>query len=156
MAATTIGNAQNLKKVKVSNSIELKANKNEVWTTVSNLGNLDKVVPEIIEKTKMIGNGKGSIVYLTLKANGKTVVEKVTKLSNKKYVFVYKMLETPLPIKSYKATIGITPLNGSNYKVSFDAVFKVNEKDRTAMMTTIDNFQKTLLNNLKNIYNYEQ
>ncbi len=155
IAACTTGNAQNLKKIKVSNSIEMSAQRNEVWTTISNLGNLDKVVPEIISQTKTFGNGKGAIVNLTLKANGKTVVEKVRKLSNKKYIFVYKMLETPLPIQNYKATIKIISTSGTKYTVKFDAVFKASIGDKESMITTIDNFQKTLLSNIKKTYDHE-
>lgn len=92
---------------------------------------------------------------MTLKANGKTVVEKVRKLSNKKYIFVYKMLETPLPIQNYKATIKIISTSGTKYTVKFDAVFKASIGDKESMITTIDNFQKTLLSNIKKTYDHE-
>lgn len=62
IAACTTGNAQNLKKIKVSNSIEMSAQRNEVWTTISNLGNLDKVVPEIIRKRKHLEMAKALLL----------------------------------------------------------------------------------------------
>ncbi|MGB5172120.1 MAG: SRPBCC family protein [Eudoraea sp.] len=155
VCVTSFVNGQTLNKVKVTNDIEMTANMDEVWTAISNLGNLETLVPEIIGKTKMIGNGKGSVITLTLKSNGLQVVEKVTKLDNKKHVIVYEMLETPMPISDYKATIKINRLKTDSYKVRFDAVFKVQDKDRETMENTIDNFQKTLLSNIKKKYNYE-
>lgn len=156
VCATSFVNGQTLNKVKVTNDIEMTANLDEVWTAISNLGNLDKLVPEIISKTEMVGNGKGSVVTLSLKSNGLEVVEKVTKLDNAKHIIVYEMLETPMPISDYKATIKIIPFKTNSYKVSFDAVFKVQDKDRETMETTIANFQKTLLSNIKKQYNYEK
>ncbi|WP_299247529.1 SRPBCC family protein [uncultured Aquimarina sp.] len=148
--------AQNLNKVVVSNSIEMNTKKDEVWTAISNLGNLDVLVPDIIGKTEMIGNGKGSVVTLTLKSNGLQVVEKIIKLDNEKHVIVYKMLETPIPIEDYKAKIKIDPINSVKYKVNFTAIFRVNPSDKETMETTIDNFQKTLLSNIKKTYNNEK
>lgn len=69
-----ISNAQKNVKLKFENSIEITSDFDEVWTAVSNLENLDKLVPEIISKASAVGNGKGSVVTLTLKANGDKVV----------------------------------------------------------------------------------
>lgn len=148
-------NAQNSKKVKVSNSIEMHTKMDEVWTAISNLRNLDKLVPEIVKKTEMVGNGKGSVVTLTLKSNGLRVIEKITRLDNKKHIIGYKMLETLMPITNYKATIKIIPLKTNGYKINFFAVFEVLEKNRGTMETAINNFQKTLLSNIKKTYSYE-
>lgn len=156
VSATSFMNAQTFNKVKIANDIEMTENMDEVWTAISNLANLDKLVPEIISKTKMVGNGKGSVITLTLKTNGLEVVEKVTKLDNEKHIIVYEMLETPMPISDYKATIKIIPLKTDGYKISFDAVFKVQDKNREKMEKTIVNFQKTLLSNIKKQYNYEK
>lgn len=156
VCATSFVNGQTFNKVKVTNDIEITGNLDAVWTVISNLVNLDILVPEIISKTEMVGNGKGSVITLTLKTNGLEVVEKVTKLDNKKHIIVYEMLETPMPISNYKATIKIIPFKTNNYKVSFDAVFKVQDKNRETMEKTIANFQKTLLSNIKKQYNYEK
>lgn len=150
-----IANAQKTVKVKVENSVIMSKDLSEVWTAVSNLENLDKLVPEIISETSTVGNGEGSIVMLTLKANGAKVVEKITKLDNKKRVISYEMLETPMPLSYYKATISISPSDGNNYTIRFEAVLKTEEINREKMRTTIDNFQKTLLTNIKNKY-YEK
>ncbi len=148
--------AQNLKKIKVSNSIEMEGSLNEVWTTLSNLENLDKLVPEVVSKTEGLGNGKGAIVILTLKSNGLKVVERVTKLDNKQHIIVYEMLETPMPISGYKATIKITPLINNSFKIDFSSVFKVQDKDKEAIVAAINNFQKMLLTNIKTKYKNEE
>ncbi len=153
---SAIGKAQTFKKVAVSNSIEMNTRRNEVWTVLSDLTNLDVLVPEIISKTETVGSGKGALVTLTLKSNGLKVVEHVIELDNDKHTLVYEMIETPMPISGYKATIKIIPTNSNDYKIRFDAVFKVQEENRETMVTTIGNFQKMLLSNIKKTYSDEE
>jgi len=148
--------AQTHKEVRVSNSIEMTSKMNEVWSVISNLANLDVLVPEIITKTETIGSGKGAVVTLTLKSNGLKIVEKVTELDNHEHVMVYEMIETPMPIRDYKATIRIVAANSTSYKINFNAVFKVQEENKQKMETAIGNFQKMLLANIKKTYNYEE
>lgn len=150
-----ISNAQKNVKLKVENSIEITSDFNEVWTAVSNLENLDRLVPEIISKTDAVGNGKGSVVTLTLKANGDKVVEEITKLDNKKKIISYEMLQTPMPISYYKATIRMLASDDGRYTIKFIAVLKTDKANGEMMKGTIDNFQKTLLTNVKNKY-YEK
>ena len=145
VSVCNIGIAQSVEKVKVLNSIEITANADKVWTA--------KLVPEIIEQTEMVGNGEGSIVTLTLKSNGAKVVEKITNLDNKKRVLSYEMIETPMPLSYYKATISMVTLDYDKYNISFDSVFKATEGNNEMMTNTIDNFQKTFLTNVKKIYN---
>ncbi|MFS4494559.1 SRPBCC family protein [Maribacter sp. 2308TA10-17] len=156
LLAVSISNfvaGQTSKKLKISNSIEMNNGMDEVWTAISNLGNLDRLVPEIIERTEMVGNGEGSIVTLILKSNGARVVESITKLDNKKRIISYEMLETPMPMSYYKATISIVSKNSDTYNIRFEAILKTEEENKETMFNTIDNFQKTLLYNVKNIYN---
>ncbi|WP_430905606.1 SRPBCC family protein [Maribacter sp. 2-571] len=148
-------NAQKTVKVKVENDITLNADLDEVWTAISNLENLDKLVPEIIGETEGIGNGKGAIVTLTLKGNGARVVEEITKLDNKKRVISYEILETPMPLSYYKATISITQTDSPEFVIRFKTVLKTDKTNEEKMQTTIDNFQRTLLSNVKNKY-YEK
>jgi len=145
--------AQSSIKIKVSNSIEMTNNLDEVWTAISNLENLDKLVPEIIGQTKTVGNGKGTIVTLMLKSNGTEVVEKITKLDNNRRIISYEMVATPMPMSYYKATIRIVPQDSNGYTISFKAVLKTTGEHETIMENTIENFQKTLLANVKKMYN---
>jgi len=147
--------AQTLEKVRVSNSIQMSQNIEKVWSTVSSLKNLDKVVPNIVSETEQEGIGKGSIVTLTLKANGLKVIEEVLKLNHRKRIFIYRMIETPMPIENYKAKIRIRTLSDSDYEIYFDAVFKVAVEDKAKMIQAINSFQKTLLDNIKKLYNNE-
>ena len=150
-----ISNAQKNVKLKVENNIKITSDFDEVWTAVSNLENLDRLVPEIISKTEAVGNGKGSVVTLTLKANGDKVVEEITKLDNKRKIISYEMLQTPMPISNYKATIRMLANADGNHTIKFIAVLKTDKANSEKMKGTIDNFQKTLLTNVKNKY-YEK
>ena len=125
-----ISNAQKNVKLKVENNIKITSDFDEVWTAVSNLENLDRLVPEIISKTEAVGNGKGSVVTLTLKANGDKVVEEITKLDNKRKIISYEMLQTPMPISNYKATIRMLANADGNHTIKFIAVLKNRQSEQ--------------------------
>ena len=63
--------AQNepFKNAEISNKIEISGDINFAWTYLSNLGNLQSLVPSTIHKSSLKGKGKGSIVTLTLTKN---------------------------------------------------------------------------------------
>lgn len=65
------------------------------------------------------------------------------------------MLQTPMPISYYKATIRMLASDDGRYIIKFIAVLKTDKANSEKMKSTIDNFQKTLLTNVKNKY-YEK
>lgn len=141
------------KKAVVSNTITITGDINEAWTLLSNLGNLEKLVPSTIEKSTLIGNGKGSTVTLKLTNNKGVIVEKVVQLDNKKRVIAYTMLSTPLPIKDYLASFKVSPIDERSFEVQFEATFKVQDKNRESRIEAFHALQLELLKNLKNITN---
>lgn len=138
-------------KEKVENKIEFEGNIDTVWTYLSNLGNLQNLVPSTIKKSILVGNGKGSVVTLTLRNNGGTIIEEVTKLNNKKRIISYTMIKTPMPIKRYIAYFIVNQLNAKKVEVQFIASFRVQDKNRESRINAFNKLQMELLNNIKKI-----
>ncbi len=143
--------AEKYKTEKIENKIEFQGNIESVWMYLSNLGNLQNLVPSTIDKSVLVGNGKGAIVTITLKNNKGTVVEKVLKLNNKKRIISYTMLSTPMPIKNYIASFIVKQVTENKIEVTFKASFKVQEKNREGRINAFNNLQIELLNNIKKI-----
>ncbi len=144
---------EKFKKEKVENKIEFEANIDSVWTYLSNLGNLQNLIPSIIEKSVLVGNGKGSIVTITLKNNRGIVVEEVIYLDNKKRIIEYKMLSTPMPIKNYIASFTVKQGEGKKVEVTFKSSFSVQEKNRENRLNAFNILQLEFLNNIKQLSN---
>lgn len=136
------------KNADITNSIEIEGDINFAWTCISNLGNLQYLVPSTIKKSELTGNGKGSIVTLTLANNG-IIVEEVVKLDNKQRHITYTMISTPLPIKDYKASFRVIPLADNRFEVVFEAKFKVQDVHRKARMDLFNTLQLEFLENIK-------
>ncbi len=141
---------EKFEKASIKNSLVFKGNITEVWDYLSDLGNLQNLVPSTIKKSITEGKGIGSIVTLSLQNNGK-IVEKITTLNPKKHLISYTMIETPLPIQDYLATFSIITLPNEQLKVTFKARFSVQKANRKQRLETFNNLQLELLENLKKI-----
>jgi uncharacterized membrane protein len=153
LSQRTFSQTEKFKKEKVENKIEFEANIDSVWTYLSNLVNLQNLVPSIIEKSVLVGNGKGSIVTITLKNSRGIVIEEVIKLDNKKRIIEYTMLSTPMPIKNYIASFNVIQGQGKKIEVIFKASFSVQEKNKESRLSAFNNLQLELLRNIKQITN---
>lgn len=141
---------QKFEKVNVVNKLSFEANSDSVWTYLSNLGNLQNLIPSTIKTSILEGEGVGSVVTLTLQNGGK-VEEEVVKLNNRKKQICYKMIETPLPIRDYMGCFKVRRLKNKQVEVIFSAGFSVQENNRLERIEVFHNLQLELLNNLKNI-----
>jgi hypothetical protein len=139
---------ESFKKAEISNRIEIEGDLNFAWTYLSNLGNLQYLVPSTIKKSVLTGNGKGSIVTLTLQNDG-IIVEEVVKLDNKKRRIAYVMKSTPLPIKDYVASFSVNEISKERFEVIFTAKFKVQDNHRQTRIDAFNQLQLELLANIK-------
>lgn len=145
---TAIAQTEKFEKAEVENSITFNANADNVWAYLSDLGNLENLVPSTIKHSITDGYGKGSTVTLTLVNNGK-IVEKVTSFCERKRKISYIMIETSLPIQNYLATFSVKDIDDNRVKVTFTASFDVQKSNRKMRLDTFQNLQLELLENLK-------
>ncbi len=142
--------AQNepFKKSNISNRIEIEGDINFAWLYLSNLNNLQNLVPSTIQQSISNGYGKGSLVTLTLTNKG-IIIEKVIKYDIEKRQISYKMLSSPLPIKDYVASFTLNKLTEKTFEIIFDASYKVQETNRQARLDAFNKLQLELLSNIK-------
>ncbi len=145
------GLAQNEKfeKAMVENNIRFTANGDSVWHYLSNLGNLQYLVPSTIRQSVLEGSGVGSKVTLNLQ-NGDKIIEQVTALDNEKRVISYSMIQTPLPIRDYLASFEVKEIK-KEVEVTFRAEFSVQESNKQRRIAAFNNLQLELLENIKRI-----
>ena len=110
----------------VEEKIVLNESSKAVWALVGGFKALDRWHPGVIESTLMgTGREKGDIRILTLD-NNDTIVERLDFYDENSMMLQYKILESPLPIENYTASITVTKkdenLTEVIWKSTFDAV----------------------------------
>ncbi len=88
----------------VYESVVIDSPRQEVWGLVRDFNSLPEWHPAISESEIKNGSGIGSVRQLTTAAGG-NMKEKLLALSDAKCEYVYEIVETPMPIKNYIATI---------------------------------------------------
>jgi hypothetical protein len=146
---SAVAQTEKFEKAEVSNKSIFKANSEQVWAYISDLGNLQNLVRSTIKTSVTDGQGLGSTVTLTLQNGGK-IIEKVVKFDVQRRVICYTMIETPLPIKDYLACFKVKKLRDEQIEVTFSAGFSVQASNRKARINAFNNLQSEFLENLKN------
>ncbi len=134
----------------VHSSMEVNKSASDVWEFVSNWNNLNLLVPKVVERTEVKGNGITTnwIIYLK---NGSVVKERMTYFDNRQRLMSYIMTETPMPLTDYLATIQVIPVSKVKCNIIFSTYFKVEEKNKAKLLTTFEAFQNTYLSNIEKV-----
>lgn len=114
------------KTLRVVETVEIKAPVSKVWATVKNFDSLNVWHPafakdEIIKGTN---NQPGAVRQLTVK-DGPTFTERLLAFTPKTHSFKYKIIDpSPLPIRSYRSTVAVTPSADGGSVVTWTGAFK--------------------------------
>lgn len=137
------------KEDKLFTKMEMSGDIHFAWEYLSNLGNLQHLFPSTVQQSVAKGNGKGSLVTLTI-TNGKgTIVEEVVELDNHRRYIAYKMVKTPLPVRDDLASFEIKGLTKTRFEVTFVASYKVEDSNRQVRWGAFKKLQFELLDSLK-------
>ena len=90
---------------KVSMKNELKVPADEVWKLIGGFNALPDWHPAVAESTTE-GEGEGSVRRLSL-AGGGTIIEKLESVNDDERRYSYSIVDSPLPVSNYKATISV-------------------------------------------------
>ena len=90
---------------KVSMSARLPAPVDEVWKRIGDFNALCDWHPAV-DKSEVDGKGEGSVRKLTLVGGG-TIVERLERLDEDGYQYVYSITDSPLPVSNYVATLRV-------------------------------------------------
>jgi len=81
-----------------------------IWSTIGGFNTLPDWHPAI-EKSDITKDDKGTVRTLHLVGGG-TIVERLETVDEKERLYTYSILEGPLPVANYKATIRVLDDNG--------------------------------------------
>lgn len=90
---------------KVSMTTELNVPANEVWKVIGGFNAVPDWHPAV-EDSHTEGEGEGSVRRLSLVGGG-IVVERPESVDDEERVYSYSIVDSPLPVSDYKATIRV-------------------------------------------------
>jgi hypothetical protein len=93
--------------IQAEQKTELNASAEEVWEIVSNFNAFPRYI-ELVENSIIKTEDKGTVRTLTL-GNGETLKEKLIRYDFDDKTIQYTIVEGPLPVKNYLATMTVAP-----------------------------------------------
>ena len=132
---------------KVRMSTELDVSSQEVWDLIGGFNALPDWHPAI-EKSEL--EKAGSMRRLSLVGGG-TIIEKLEKKDDHNRIYSYSIIDSPLPVANYVATISVTDLGQGKTKVEWSSEFKPSGASETDAVKVIQGIYQAGLDNLKKL-----
>jgi hypothetical protein len=120
----------------------------EVWKLIGGFNTLPDWHPAI-EKSEL--EEEGNMRRLSL-AGGGTVVEKLVKLDDNERVYTYSIIDSPLPVKNYEATIRVKDDGEGHTTVEWSSEFEAEGAAENEAIDIIAGIYQTGFDNLKKIF----
>ena len=138
--------------LKVEERIVLNVPSKAVWALVGGFKALDRWHPDVAEST-LIGTGKkvGDIRVLTL-ANSKTIVERLESYNENAMILKYRILESPLPVENYVASISVTNMGDNLAEVVWQSSFNAVDVSEDEAINIIRGIYLTGLNSINRLF----
>jgi len=110
----------------VKRTLTLPGSPEATWSVIADYCGVPKWSPAIAkcEITAGTANRPGAVRVLTLKDGGALIREELTSYDSKKRSYSYKILESPLPIASYAATLAVSPGTAGGSVVEWSSTFQ--------------------------------
>lgn len=93
-----------------------------VWALVGRFEGLEDWAPGV-DKTVMEGNGPGAHRILSLSQGG-SMTERLESFEPDSLTYSYSIIEGPLPVRDYVATLRVHPLPGNRAAVEWSSSFE--------------------------------
>jgi hypothetical protein len=120
----------------------------EVWKLIGGFNTLPDWHPAI-EKSEL--EEEGNMRRLSL-AGGGTVVEKLVKFDDNERVYTYSIIDSPLPVKNYEATIRVKDVGEGHTTVEWSSEFEAEGAAENEAIDIIAGIYQTGFDNLKKIF----
>lgn len=123
-----------------------------VWALIGGFQILDRWHPAVLTST-LLGTGKdvGNIRVLTL-SKDVHIVEKMEFYDEAAMSFQYSILESPLPVKNYSATISVKSIADNKAEVIWKSKFNAANVSSDEVKKTISDIYLAGLNELITLY----
>ncbi len=134
---------------KVSMSTQLAIPASQLWTLIGGFNALPDWHPAI-EKSELEGE-QGTVRKLTL-AGGGQIIERLLAVNDKEREYSYEIVNSPLPVKNYKATIRVRENeDGSTSVVEWSSEFDPVSAEGDAVQT-IQGIYQAGFDNLRKMF----
>jgi mxaD protein len=113
------------KMLHVTETVEIKAPADKVWSTIKDFDSLNKWHPGFSNDQLVSGsnNTVGAVRKLTIK-DGPSFTEKLLAFDDGKHSFRYMIVDSPLPIAHYSSTVAVTSQGNGMSKVTWRGQFR--------------------------------
>lgn len=132
--------------------INMKTNLNvaadEVWKLIGGFNTLPDWHPAI-EKSELEEDGRMRRLSLT---GGGTIVEKLEQLDDSERVYTYSIIDSPLPVSNYTATIRVKEDGEGKTTVEWSSEFEAKGAAENEAMDVIAGIYQVGFDNLKKIF----
>ncbi len=133
---------------KVDMKTDLNVAPEEVWKLIGGFNTLPDWHPAI-EKSEL--EEEGSMRRLGL-AGGGTIIEKLVKLDDKERVYSYSIIDSPLPVANYTASISVKDDGTGNTTVEWSSEFDAKNAAENEAMDVIAGIYQAGFDNLKKMF----
>jgi len=136
---------------KISMSTDLNVSADQVWQLVGNFNALPDWHPEV-EKSQLTKKGQERRLSLV---GGGTVVERLEAMDQKSRTYSYSIVDSPLPIKNYKATIKVTgkgPGGKGGCQVEWSSEFEASTGFENDVLKDLQGMYQSGFDNLKKVF----
>ena len=132
---------------KVSMSANLNVSADQVWKMIGGFNSLPDWHPAI-EKSELTEEGQTRTLSL---AGGGTMVEKLEKVDDDARIYSYSIIDSPLPVANYSATIKVSG-EGDNSTIEWSSDFDAAGASDKDAMNAIQDIYNAGFDNLKKIF----
>ncbi len=133
-------------KIKMKTDLNVAAD--EVWKLIGGFNSLPDWHPAI-EKSEL--QEEGSMRRLSL-AGGGTVVEKLERLDDSERVYTYSIIDSPLPVSNYTATICVKEDSEGKTTVEWSSEFEAKGAAENEAIDVIAGIYQAGFDNLKKMF----
>lgn len=133
---------------KVDMKTNLNVNADEVWKLIGGFNALPDWHPAI-EKSEL--EEEGSMRRLSL-AGGGTIMEKLEKLDDNERVYSYSIIDSPLPVSNYIATLRVKDDGEGKTTVEWSSEFEAKGTAENEAMDVIAGIYQAGFDNLKKMF----
>ncbi|MBT8123998.1 MAG: SRPBCC family protein [Gammaproteobacteria bacterium] len=150
----SLGCSMNLhaEQLMVEEKILVNARANAVWALIGGFQALDRWHPGVLASTLLgTGKGAGDIRVLTL-ADDVHIVEKLELYDETAMSLQYAILESPLPVRNYHATITVKSVGNNEAEVIWQSTFNAVGASNNEVKKIISDIYLAGLNSLITLY----
>ena len=135
--------------VKMSTEVNVPADK--LWEMIGGFNALPDWHPAV-EKSELKGKGKGATRTLSL-AGGGTIVERLEEVNDKEHVYTYTIMDSPLPVANYVATIRVREeSDGKKSILEWSGEFKPAGASEQDAMKVVQGIYQAGFDNLRKMF----